>query len=118
MHFSRTGIRIVIMRNLFKIKILIYFILPALTSCKIKNNTISAADINALNLRRGDLVLCGVSGNKFGSVDFGTSCSAKEKSNLELAVALLHSFEYDEAEKIFARIIDEEPGCAMAYWGV
>jgi tetratricopeptide (TPR) repeat protein len=106
------------MRNLFKIKILIYFILPALPSCKIKNNTVSAADINAMNLRRGDLVLCGVSGNKFGTVDFGTSCSAKEKNNLELAVALLHSFEYDEAEKIFSRIIDEEPGCAMAYWGV
>jgi tetratricopeptide (TPR) repeat protein len=33
-------------------------------------------------------------------------------------VALLHSFEYDEAEKVFAKIIDEDPACAMAYWGV
>jgi hypothetical protein len=33
-------------------------------------------------------------------------------------VKLLHSFEYDEAEKVFARIIDANPGCAMAYWGV
>jgi tetratricopeptide (TPR) repeat protein len=33
-------------------------------------------------------------------------------------VALLHSFEYDEGEKVFAKIIQEEPGCAMAYWGV
>lgn len=71
-----------------------------------------------MNLKRGNIILCGISGNSFGTVEFGTSCSAKEKSNFELAVALLHSFEYDEAEKIFARIIDEEPGCAMAYWGV
>ena len=34
------------------------------------------------------------------------------------AIALLHSFEYDEAEKIFAKIIDREPACAMAYWGI
>jgi hypothetical protein len=31
---------------------------------------------------------------------------------------LLHSFEYDEAEKAFSKIIDKNPGCAMAYWGV
>ncbi len=30
----------------------------------------------------------------------------------------MHSFEYDEAEKVFAKVIDKEPGCAMAYWGV
>jgi hypothetical protein len=30
----------------------------------------------------------------------------------------LHSFEYDDAEKVFAKIIDENPECAMAYWGV
>ncbi|HET9431520.1 MAG TPA: hypothetical protein VFO70_10115, partial [Chitinophagaceae bacterium] len=30
----------------------------------------------------------------------------------------LHSFEYDESEKIFAKVIDQSPDCAMAYWGV
>src|SRR5262249_8926859 len=34
------------------------------------------------------------------------------------AVELLHSFEYEESEKVFAKIIDEAPQCAMAYWGV
>ncbi len=40
------------------------------------------------------------------------------KNTFNLAMALLHSFEYDEAEKVFTKIIDQEPGCAMAYWGV
>jgi tetratricopeptide (TPR) repeat protein len=31
---------------------------------------------------------------------------------------MLHSFEYDEAEKVFARIVAKDPKCAMAYWGV
>ena len=35
-----------------------------------------------------------------------------------MAIALLHSFEYDESEKMFAKVIDEAPECAMAYWGV
>jgi len=37
---------------------------------------------------------------------------------MDLGLALLHSFEYDESEKAFARVIDKAPGCAMAYWGV
>jgi tetratricopeptide (TPR) repeat protein len=33
------------------------------------------------------------------------------------AVALLHSFEYDQAEQAFADIARQDPGCAMARWG-
>jgi len=46
------------------------------------------------------------------------SCNEKAKKNFNLAIELLHSFEYDESEKEFAKIIDETPDCAMAYWGV
>ena len=35
-----------------------------------------------------------------------------------MAVALLHSFQYAEAEKAFVKVIDMDPDCAMAYWGV
>lgn len=35
-----------------------------------------------------------------------------------MGIALLHSFEYDEAEKLFAKVIDADPACAMGYWGV
>jgi tetratricopeptide (TPR) repeat protein len=89
-----------------------------LPSCKEKNKPPANELINAIGLKRGELVSCGPPGNQFGSVEFETSCSGKVKKDFDLAIALLHSFVYDEAEKVFAKIIDEEPGCAMAYWGV
>lgn len=55
---------------------------------------------------------------QFGTVEFETSCSDKTKKDFNLGMALLHSFEYDESEKVFAKIIEESPECAMAYWGV
>ncbi|HEV3222890.1 MAG TPA: hypothetical protein VGZ90_08435 [Puia sp.] len=99
-------------------KYLLLFTIISILSCKVKNKNASAEDINALNLKKGEIVLCGPADKKFGSVTFDVSCSKKVTNDFNLAVALLHSFEYDEAEKVFAKIIDEEPGCAMAYWGV
>ena len=86
-------------------------------SCNRKSKAPSAETINAINLKRGDIVLCRPPDKQFGTVEFETSCSEKVKKDFDLAIAMLHSFEYAEAEKIFAKIIDEEPGCAMAYWG-
>ncbi|HMH21764.1 MAG TPA: hypothetical protein VK563_08305, partial [Puia sp.] len=106
------------MRKLSRKAQLFFFILPVLVSCKIKNKQVSPGDINAIDLKKGEVVLCGPPDKQFGTVAFGVSCPAKVKSDFNLAMALLHSFEYDEAEKVFARIIGEEPGCAMAYWGV
>ena len=68
--------------------------------------------------KRGEIVLCGPPDKQFGSVEFETSCSEKVKTDFNLAISLLHSFEYNQSEKVFAKIIDEEPTCAMAYWGV
>ncbi|HTI12396.1 MAG TPA: tetratricopeptide repeat protein [Puia sp.] len=103
------------MRKLFKTAQLLSFILLLTVSCKIKNKP---ADTNTLNLKRGELVLCGPPEKQFGTVAFDVSCSENVGKDFNLAVALLHSFEYDEAEKVFARIISVDPGCAMAYWGV
>ena len=89
-----------------------------LASCSEKNKIPANDAVNAINLKRGELVLCGPPDKQLGSVAFETSCSKKVQKNIDLAIALLHSFEYDEAEKVFAKIIDEEPQCAMAYWGV
>jgi tetratricopeptide (TPR) repeat protein len=97
-----------------------FFILAVviLVSCRGKDAVPSKEDINEINLKRGPVISCGSTDKQFGSVEFETSCSGKEKSQFDLAIELLHSFEYDEAEKVFSKIIDEEPGCAMAYWGV
>jgi tetratricopeptide (TPR) repeat protein len=97
---------------------LIIIILLWLVSCKMKNKNPSPEDIDAIGLKRGEVVLCGPSDKQFGLVEFNVSCSGRVKNDFNLAVALLHSFEYEEAEKVFAKIIDEEPGCGMAYWGV
>jgi hypothetical protein len=72
-----------------------------------------------LELKRGEIVSCGPQdGEMFGSVSFTASVPSKLQTDFNIAVALLHSFEYDEAEKMFAKIIDQVPDCAMAYWGV
>jgi len=89
-----------------------------LFSCHQKNNLPSSDTIHAIDLKRGEVVVCGPADKQFGDVEFETSCSRKVKPDFDLAMALLHSFEYDEAEKVFAKIIDASPECAMAYWGV
>ena len=87
-------------------------------SCKSKTRIPTAEAINAINLKRGAVISCGPPGLELGSVDFEFPGGEKVKNDFNLAVKLLHSFEYDEAEKVFARIIDAQPGFAMAYWGV
>jgi tetratricopeptide (TPR) repeat protein len=108
------------MKNLLKAVRWIFLSLSlfALLSCNRKNNAPSNDAINAINLNRREVAVCGVPNKQFGTVEFQTSCPGTVKTDFNLAVALLHSFEYDEAEKVFAKIIDHEPGCAMAYWGV
>jgi tetratricopeptide (TPR) repeat protein len=76
----------------------------------------SASQVAEINLKRGDIISCSTTGENFGTVSFLNSCG--DKKAFDLAVTLLHSFEYDEAEKAFAKVLDAEPGCAMAWWGV
>ena len=90
----------------------------SLSSCNNNNSTPSQELINQLHLKQGDIISCGPPDAQFGSVDFDMTCDEKAKKEFNLAIELLHSFEYDESEKVFAKIIDETPDCAMAYWGV
>ena len=55
---------------------------------------------------------------EIGSVRFPTSCSAALSSDFNRAVALLHSFQYEQAREAFNAIAKVDPGCAMAQWGV
>ncbi|HSC77461.1 MAG TPA: hypothetical protein VLB32_02760, partial [Candidatus Acidoferrales bacterium] len=55
---------------------------------------------------------------KLGRVVFPTSCSAEAQQDFNRAVAMLHSFWYPAAEKAFAELVQREPACGMAYWGV
>jgi tetratricopeptide (TPR) repeat protein len=68
---------------------------------------IGAADSPAL----GDL-------SKVGTVEFPTSCSEKVQPQFLRGMALLHSFFYEEARRIFTEVAKQDPTCAMAQWGV
>ncbi|NJB84338.1 tetratricopeptide (TPR) repeat protein [Lewinella marina] len=90
------------------------FLLLGLAGCRDQPEEV-ADEPTALDLRQGELILC--SGQAFGEVQSGFSCRPAVRESFDLAMALLHSFEYDEAEKAFGRVIAEDPECAMAYWG-
>jgi tetratricopeptide (TPR) repeat protein len=93
------------------------FAMMAIACSRSANRTELAEQIKALDLNRGEITLCGSGADQFGTVSFGTVCSEAIRTDFNVATALLHSFEYPEAEKVFARIIDKEPECLMAYWG-
>jgi Tfp pilus assembly protein PilF len=54
---------------------------------------------------------------KLGQVNFTISCTRAQKQ-FNRAVAWLHSFEYEEAEKAFTEVTLTDPGCGMGYWGI
>jgi tetratricopeptide (TPR) repeat protein len=55
---------------------------------------------------------------KLGKVVFPTSCDAKVQPSFERAVALLHSFWWEEGEKAFREVLERDPNCAIATWGI
>src|SRR5579863_9252993 len=59
-----------------------------------------------------------LSEEEVGSVHFSTSCRPELAPSFNRAVALLHSFQYEDARAAFAEISTRDPQCAMAEWGV
>src|SRR5438270_11957461 len=55
---------------------------------------------------------------RLGTVTFQTSCSPAAQAKFTRAVALLHSFWYEEAEKAFTDVANVDPQCGMAWWGM
>src|SRR6185295_3732439 len=59
-----------------------------------------------------------LSAEEIGSVHFLTSCSKAAQSGFNRAVALLHSFQYEQARQAFNEVAALDPSCAMAEWGI
>jgi len=55
---------------------------------------------------------------KVGTVKFPTSCDPAQQAEFERGLALLHSFFYPEARRVFEGIARKDPECAMAHWGI
>lgn len=53
-----------------------------------------------------------------GRVNFRVSCKPEAQRQFNRAVAWLHSFEYQEAEKAFSKVTELDSGCGMGYWGI
>ncbi len=56
--------------------------------------------------------------SQLGHVAFEVSCNRPAQASFNEAVAWLHSFEYERAEATFHGVLDHDPSCAMAYWGM
>jgi tetratricopeptide (TPR) repeat protein len=53
-----------------------------------------------------------------GKVTFPITCDSKVQPDFDRGVALLHSFFYEEARRVFTSISERDPNCAMAQWGI
>ena len=60
----------------------------------------------------------GVAPESVGNVRFVTSCHPSVEKQFDRAMAALHSFWFSEAIKTFNSVLQADPQCAMAYWGL
>jgi hypothetical protein len=56
--------------------------------------------------------------DQLGRVSFANSCTPAAQATFERAVALLHSFWWQEGEKTFREVLERDPNCAIATWGI
>ena len=57
-------------------------------------------------------------GEKLGTVHFPTSCNAEAQKEFDRAVALLHSFQFNQAIQGFNAALKSDPTCGIAHWGI
>ena len=51
-------------------------------------------------------------------VTFRTSCDEEIANDVNRGVALMHSFWFSEAIETFEQVLEQDPDCAMAHWGI
>ena len=56
--------------------------------------------------------------DKLGNVRFPTSCDPRVQPLFERGVAMLHSYWFVQARKTFEAVLQQDPTCAIAYWGI
>ncbi len=55
---------------------------------------------------------------ELGRVSFANSCTPAVQATFQRAVALLHSFWWREGAKTFREVLERDPNCAIATWGI
>src|SRR5262245_23916175 len=60
----------------------------------------------------------GQQGEKLGKLSFPTSCDPKVQAEFERGVAMIHSYWFLIARRTFEGVLQNDPNCAIAYWGI
>lgn len=55
---------------------------------------------------------------KLGEVTFPVSCNDAAQKEFNRGMALFHSFWFDPAKQSFAKVLEHDPACGMAHWGI
>jgi tetratricopeptide (TPR) repeat protein len=55
---------------------------------------------------------------KLGRVVFPVSCSPAAQQRFEHAMAVLHSFWWEEGDRAFGEVLKADSTCTMGYWGI
>jgi len=55
---------------------------------------------------------------KLVTLSFPTSCDPKVQAEFERGVAMIHSYWFLVARRVFEGVLQQDPGCAIAYWGI
>jgi len=55
---------------------------------------------------------------KLGTLSFPTSCDPKVQAEFERGVAMIHSYWFLIARRVFEGVLQQDPSCAIAYWGI
>ncbi|HEX9786764.1 MAG TPA: hypothetical protein VGB09_02005 [Candidatus Binatia bacterium] len=55
---------------------------------------------------------------RLGEVNFPVSCNAAAQKHFQRAAALYHSFDWPRVTKAFETVLEADPQCAMAWWGI
>jgi len=55
---------------------------------------------------------------QLGNVHFATSCNDVAQRRFDRAMRYQHSFWYTQSKDVFEQVLQADPECAIAYWGV
>jgi hypothetical protein len=59
-----------------------------------------------------------VDDSKLGKVHFETSCKPEAQKLFDRAMLYQHSFWYRASQKVFDDVLEADPECGIAYWGI
>jgi hypothetical protein len=54
---------------------------------------------------------------RLGRVEFAVSCTPEAQRRFAHAMAVLHSFWWEEGDRVFGAVLEADSNCAMAHWG-